>query len=219
MKLTSLDLNLLVALDALLDEESVTRAAERLFVGQPAMSATLAKLRSIFNDPLLVREGRGLRRTPTAEGLRAPLTRILVDIQHLIDSSHDFDPATSDRVFTIVASDYVGVVLLRPVLEYLATAAPQVEIVVRPVQPGLLDDLARGVADLVIYPAGLLPRNHPFNTRVLFEDHFVCVADSQHPDLDGELSVEQFATLPFLGANQGIMRSIAEEHLDANGHQ
>lgn len=217
MKLASLDLNLLVALDVLLEEQSVTRAAERLFVGQPAMSGTLGKLRSVFNDPLLVRDGRGLRTTPLADSLREPLAGILSSIQHLVDSTGAFDPVSSDRAFTVTASDYVGLVLLRPLLEHVTREAPGVQIRVRPVQPGLLDDLMRGVTDLVIYPTELLPRNHPFEVADLFEDEFVCVVDANHPSVTGEMTAEQFATLPYLATNQGILRSIAEDHLDEAG--
>jgi DNA-binding transcriptional LysR family regulator len=218
MKLASLDLNLLVALDVLLEEQSVTRAAERLFIGQPAMSATLTRLRSVFDDPLLVRDGRGMRITPVAKSLRGPLASILSSIQHLVDSTSAFEPAESHRVFTITASDYVGLVLLRPLLEYLSTAAPHIQIRVLPVQPGLLDDVARGVSDLAIYPQNLLPDNHPFSTAELFDDEFVCVVDAGHPTVTEELTAEQFSSLPYLASHQGIMRSVVEAYLDDHGY-
>jgi DNA-binding transcriptional LysR family regulator len=214
-----MDLNLLVALDVLLEEQSVTRAAERLFIGQPAMSATLTRLRSAFDDPLLVRDGRGLRTTPVAESLRAPLAGILSNIQNLVDSVGAFDPAESHRAFTITASDYVGLVLLRPLLEYLSTAAPHVQIRVLPVRLGLLDDVARGDTDLAIYPQNLLPDNHPFSTEMLFEDEFVCVVDASHPTVTEELTADQFSSLPYLASHQGVMRSVVEGYLDERGYE
>ncbi len=217
MKLASMDLNLLVALDVLLEEQSVTRAAERLFIGQPAMSATLTRLRSVFDDPLLVRDGRGMRTSPVAESLRAPLASILSSIHHLVDSAGAFNPVESHRVFTVTASDYVGLVLLRPLLEYLSTAAPHLQIHVFPVQPNLIDDVARGVFDLAIYPRNLLPNNHPFHTEALFEDEFVCVVDADHPTVAEELTAEQFSILPYLASHQGIMRSVVESYLDECG--
>ncbi|MFH5823156.1 LysR family transcriptional regulator [Georgenia sp. AZ-5] len=217
MQLASLDLNLLVALDALLDEQSVTRAAERLHVGQSAMSATLARIRSIFDDPLLVRDGRSLKATPFGESLREPLAAVLREIQALVDRASLFDPEQSDRIFTVIASDYVALVLLRPLLERLAKEAPQIQIRVRPIEAGLLDDLGRGLVDLVIYPRELLPRNRPFSSQPLFEDRYVCVVDAAHPDVTDQLTQEQFASLPYLAASQGVLRSLADDHLDGDG--
>src|SRR5580704_5911946 len=97
MRLTGFDMNSLVALDALLAEQSVSRAAERLRVGQPAMSATLGRLRAAFGDPLLVRAGRGLQRTGFADSLMEPLGEILHDIEQLLDAGSAFDPATARR--------------------------------------------------------------------------------------------------------------------------
>ena len=119
MNLRSIDLNLLVSLDALLNESSVSRAADRMRVGQPAMSATLARLRALFDNPLLVRVGRELRLTPFAEALREPLAEVLAGIEAVVNAGVAFDPATSSRTFTVMASDYVALVLLRPLMERL----------------------------------------------------------------------------------------------------
>src|SRR6516165_692691 len=113
MGLGGVDLNLLLALDALLSERNVTRAAERLSVGQPAMSASLRRLRKHFGDPLLVREGRTLLPTPLA-GTLAPLAREAVTaLEAVFDRQRGFDPLVDSRSFTIMASDYVTVILLR----------------------------------------------------------------------------------------------------------
>lgn len=217
MKLSSVDLNLLVALDALLQEQSVTRAAERLFVGQPAMTATLNRLRALFEDPLMVRSGRGMQLTPLAESLRAPLAGVLNDVQRLFDAPQRFDPATSERVFTVTASDYAALVMLRPLLSLVARLAPGVQIRVFPVQAGLLEDLGKGLTDLVIYPRHFLPKNLAFSQELLFRDEFVCVADAAHPDLDQVMTREQFTGTPFLEANLGVMRSAGTEYLEQEG--
>lgn len=111
-RLQRLDLNLLLAFDVLIEECNVTRAAERLNVGQPAMSASLAKLRKILDDPLLVREGRQLRPTPVALELVSSVREGLDLIGGAVDSRQSFDPATGRRTFTIMASDYVLVLFL-----------------------------------------------------------------------------------------------------------
>ncbi|MEZ4251049.1 MAG: LysR family transcriptional regulator [Polyangiales bacterium] len=127
--LASLDLNLLVALDALLQEGSVTRAARRLGLSQPATSHALARLRELFGDPLLVRVGRGLAPTPRAEALRAPLERVLADVRRLLRERPAFDPATSRRRFVLLCPD-----LLAPLLPELLTVlehdAPGVDLAV-----------------------------------------------------------------------------------------
>ncbi|WP_405164485.1 LysR family transcriptional regulator [Nocardia sp. NBC_01499] len=214
MKLASFDLNLLVALDALLAEESVSRAAERLRIGQPAMSATLTRLRSVLGDPVLVRVGRAMERTVFAESLREPLAEILHDVELLLNSGTAFDPATSRRSFTIAASDYVTLMLLRPLIERLSTIAPEVSLRVIPGDAGMLENVRRGLIDLAIYPAELLPMNLPFRTEKLFTEDFVCVTAAANPDVGEELTVEQLSTLPYLAAAQGALASLADQRLD-----
>ena len=105
------DLNLLVALGALLETNSVTEAARRLGITQSSMSHNLGRLREFFGDPLLVRSGRGMRQTPHAEALRAPTQRVLAEIQRLIQAEVSFDPKTSRRVFDIACPSLVTVIL------------------------------------------------------------------------------------------------------------
>jgi DNA-binding transcriptional LysR family regulator len=214
VELASFDLNLLVALDALLAEQSVSRAAERLRIGQPAMSATLARLRSSLGDPLLVRAGRGLQKTAFAESLQEPLSDILHDVERLLHSGAAFDPATSRRSFTILASDYVSLVLLRRLIERLATIAPTVSVRVAPVDAGLMEQIRRGLVDIAIYPAELLPTNIPFHSEALFEDDFVCVTDSANDAVGNAITVDQLSSLPYLAASQGLLASLADQRLD-----
>ncbi|MEK8173317.1 LysR family transcriptional regulator [Streptomyces sp. M19] len=103
-----LDLNLLIPLNALLLERNVTKAAERLSVAQPSMSATLAKLRRHFDDPLLIREGRALVLTPFAESLLQPVENALIASREVLTSGRSFEPDTDQRTFTVVASDYAA---------------------------------------------------------------------------------------------------------------
>ncbi|WP_394938045.1 LysR family transcriptional regulator [Psychromicrobium sp. YIM B11713] len=214
MELASFDLNLLVALDALLAEQSVSRAAERLHIGQPAMSATLARLRSSLGDPLLVRAGRNLQMTAFAASLQEPLSEILSEVERLLHSGAAFDPETARRSFTILANDYASLILLRQLIERLENIAPSVSVRVAPVDDGLMEQLRRGLADLAIYPAEMLPTNIPFQSETLFEEDFVCVTDSANDVVGETITVEQLSSLPYLAANQGLLASLADQRLD-----
>jgi DNA-binding transcriptional LysR family regulator len=152
VKLNRIDLNLLVAFDALMSERNVTRAAERLSIGQPAMSASLARLRKLLDDPILVREGAGLAPTPIAESLIGPVHEALVLIESALGTRRSFEPERDERTFSIIASDYVVLVLLQSLFTELAAEAPHVRIHVTPVVPDFLDQLRRGSTDLVILP-------------------------------------------------------------------
>ena len=214
MRLSSVDLNLLVALDALLEERNVSRAAERLLVGQPAMSATLARLRNLFDDPLLVREGRSLRATPLAESLVEPLRAVLSQIESIVNVSSVFDPLTAARTFTITASDYVTLVLLRPLLERLPAIAPNVQIHVRPLLAEYMEQVRRNQTDMLILPRELMPSRMDLPVEPLFTDTFVCVVDAANVDVGEEITLEQFSSLPHLELKQGLLTTVIETRLD-----
>src|SRR5215471_9496600 len=135
MSLAGVDLNLLVALDALLAERSVTRAADRVGLSQPGMSNTLARLRKLFADPLLVRDGLTLVPTPRAELLRQPVRDALGLIQQALGSDDGFDPASDHATFTVSCSDYSLLMLIGPLVRRLTTAAPGLTVQVIPRAP------------------------------------------------------------------------------------
>ena len=152
MNLKGLDLNLLVALDVLLRERSITRGGERLGLSQSAMSGALARLREYFSDPLLVPVGRSLMLTPLAEGLSDPVTRILRDIQAAISTRAEFDPAHSDRRFSIMASDYAFTAFMPQLFARLEREAPSVTLQLRQLSPDWHEELNRGDIDFLIVP-------------------------------------------------------------------
>ena len=125
MQLNRFDLNLLIALDALLREKNVTRAAERVFVSQPAMSAALHKLREYFNDPLLVRVGREMELTPRGESLVEPVREALLRIQMMLGTQPTFDPKTARRDFTVIMSEEAVPGVLPALLRTLAQRGPR----------------------------------------------------------------------------------------------
>src|SRR5262245_59138038 len=132
MNLSAVDVNLLVAFDALINERSVTRAARRIGLSQPAMSNALGRLRTLFGDPLLVRGAREM--TPTARALElvGPIHRALTEIQHALDSTSTFDPKRSERTIRLAVTDYVAVVLLPRLLRRLARVAPLIDVETQP---------------------------------------------------------------------------------------
>jgi DNA-binding transcriptional LysR family regulator len=202
-----LDLNLLLAFESLIAERSVTRAAERMSVGQPAMSASLARLRRFFGDPLLVREGRSLVPTPRALELAASFQEALDLIDSTLHASRGFDPQTAHRAFTVMASDYVLLLLLGPLVAELEAEAPNLRLIIRPVADDYAEQIDRPQLDLLVLPeeaaAGLQVRS-----ARLFSDRLVCAVDERHPDVGDRLTEEQFRTLPLVsygGTSVGSM--------------
>ena len=215
MDLRSVDLNLLLALEALLDERSVTRAAERLSIGQSAMSSSLGRLRKHFGDRLLVQDGKGLVPTPVAETL-APLVREAVrSAQAVFGKSTEFDPFTDRRSFKIVASDYSVLVLLRPLIIQLAETAPLQTINVEMMYGDYVEQIRSGDTDMGVLPVELMDPGLRFAHRHLFSDRFVLVADANNDEVGEVVTREQFATLPYIAFDAGRHPSIADAQLDA----
>ncbi|PZR44052.1 MAG: LysR family transcriptional regulator [Ectopseudomonas oleovorans] len=157
--LRRVDLNLLIVFETLMHERSVTRAAEKLFLGQPAISAALARLRALFDDPLFVRTGRSMEPTARALDIAQLLSPALDSISTAVSRASTFDPATSTQVFRIGLTDEVEFALLPPLLRRLRAEAPDVVLVVRRanylLMPGLLasGEISVGVAYTEELPA------------------------------------------------------------------
>ncbi len=221
MNLRNVDLNLLVALDALLAERSVSRAGQRIGLSQPAMSGALARLRKVFRDPLLVRVGRDLALTPSAEDLIAPVREILSQIEQTLQHRPEFDPATGSRTFSISGSDYATLLLLVPFIHVLGVEAPGVTVHLLPRSSDARRLLHTDQADLVIEPLELLGDSE-FPCRPLFRDRWLCAVDAHNPHVPtDEISWEQYLQLPHLiysiGADQQL--NLADRHLAQLGVQ
>jgi DNA-binding transcriptional LysR family regulator len=197
--ISGLDLNLLVALEALLEHRNVTRAGERLNMSQPAMSSALARLRLHFGDELLVRSGRGYLPTPAAERLLPAVREALRQVERTLAKTLEFDPATSTRPFSIALSDYSIAVLSEPLLRRVRELAPGVRLELWPIALSI-QEADRGLLqhDLLIAPIGFRAGGQP---EVIFRDRFVYVVDPGNPRLrDGRLSLEDLAALPHAAA-------------------
>lgn len=189
------DLGLLVALDALLQEGSVTGAARRLGLSTPAMSHALRRVRDRLGDPVLVRAGRGMVPTPRADELRARVHTVVNEARQLLESTRPFSPAELDRTFVIHASDYV-LTVLGVVDQIVAARAPRVSLRFVPNTPDDAAALRDGVSELAVGIYGDLPRE--MRSRTLLTDRFVCVVRDGHPAVGKRLTLDQFVALPHL---------------------
>lgn len=220
MDITRLDLNLLTTLDVLLAERNVTRAAARLHLSQPAVSAQLARLRDIFDDPLLIPAHRGMTATAKATELREPLRLALDHLRNALEATSGFDPAAADMVFTIACSDYVEVALIVPMVGLLRRAAPGVRLAIRRLSPALVDrQLAIGDADLVI--AQPTPDLAHLRTRILFRETYVLIGRHGHPGLRHEMTIDDYVRLDhvILSRDGGTFDSPVDEALGALGYR
>jgi DNA-binding transcriptional LysR family regulator len=215
--LNRVDLNLLVALDALLSERSVTSAAQRLCIGQSAMSSTLGRLRKLMNDPVFVRDGRKLVPTPLAESLQVPVRDALARLETILDMNRAFDPTLDARQFSVLGSDYVVTTFLHPLLVKLGVEAPNVRLNVRPMDDDFEDHLRRNHVDAVIVPREVFPRYTEFCHQELFCDEWVCAVDADHPDVGDTITLEEFSALPHLAISSGSRPSSAAMQMELLG--
>ena len=195
--LANVNLNLLVALDALLHEKSVTAAAARTCVTPSAMSHSLAELREILGDALLVRAGRGMALTPRAEALLVPLHRVLVDVQRIVRGDDRFDPGAARRHFVIAAPDFLATLILPSLLEAIAREAPGVTLEIVPsTRRGNAWLLETGELDLAL---GAVVDGAPGIRRMdLCTEGFACAARKGHPTIRGSLDLERYVATPHL---------------------
>ena len=198
-KLANLDLNLLVSLDALLQERSVSRAAVRLGLSQPSLSAALARLRRHFRDDLLDRVGNRYELTPLAAQLAEQTTSALVAVARVFASEPDFDPATAEREFTVLISDY-AITVLGPRLAVLLQQAPHVRLRLHQLAVPVVDTGAEALrnVDAMVLPHGFLS---DLPSQQLFTDRWVCIVAADHPTVGEKLTMTDLEELPMVVAH------------------
>lgn len=202
--LSRLDLNLLVAFDALLTERSVTRAAIRVGLGQSAMSHSLARLRSLFGDELLTRSAEGMRPTPRAMALADPVRLTLAQIQSTVLKREAFEPSTADRVFRIGLADSIEVAVIPGLIEHLQATAPGVSIRLRSInRTGILEELDSGTLDLGIGVFNQGQTHH--KRRQLYTDSFLCLFSAEKLDLTPPISLQDYLRWPH------VLTSLADD--------
>lgn len=216
MRYGRIDLNLIAALDVLLTQRSVTRAAAILNVSQSAASGILARLREYFDDPLLVQDGRRMQLTPLGESLLDPAQKTMQRIDSLMATKPLFDPATAQRHFTIAASDYVISALLGDVLQAIATEAPGVSFEFTPSGMPGSTGLESGDVDFSVVPAHMLSREHPH--VVMFEDTYQVVAWTGNRRIGEAISLTQYQALGHVIYRGGKVGMTWFEQWYANEH-
>jgi DNA-binding transcriptional LysR family regulator len=203
VNITAVNLNLLLAFEALFEEQNVSRAATRIGLSQPAMSNALARLREVFGDPLFQRKSRGMRATPRALELAGPVRNGLAQLRSALAERPGFDPAASTRSFRIAMTDYAELVLLGPLLRSVARTSPAVQIVVRRVERIFVPpeaDLRAGTFDAAI---GFFPEVNALDPRTrsvdLFAEENVCIARQGHPLMRKRFTLREFASAGHVG--------------------
>ena len=201
MQFSHFDLNLLRALDALLTERSVTRAAERLCLTQQALSGALQRLRQYFDDELLVRIGRQMELTPLGEALLEPVHSVLRQVHLALETRPSFEPAASRMAARIATSDYATFVLLPQLMRTLTNEAPGMTCNVERLDEASFQALENGDLDFCLAPNewslfGTYRPSPEIRTAELFSDDYVCVVDAAHPDVGESISLADYERLP-----------------------
>lgn len=201
MRYHKLDLNLLTALKALLAEKNVTRAGEAVHVTQSAMSGILARLRDYFGDPLIVQVGRKMELTSLAESLVEPVNDVLLRIDATIATRPEFNPLSSRRHFSVVASDYSISVLLLDVLRRIHRDAPGMSLEFRTPSESAAAELEAGEVDFIVNPES---QHSPVQSgTILFEDSYIIVVDAGNTEVGESISMEQYLALRHVAFKSG----------------
>ncbi|PDO82846.1 LysR family transcriptional regulator [Kosakonia sacchari] len=218
INLNRLDLNLLLTLDVLLREHNVTRAAQRLNLSQPSVSVQLARLREIFDDPLLLPGPRGMQPTVRADELREPLRQALEALERAVSPVNAFDPARASVTWRIAATDYTESAVLLPLLGTLRRDAPASRLAVFELNPGQIKRQAeQGDIDLFFHLREGAPAS--LHQRLLFTERYVLAGRLGHPALKRRPSLKQFCQLEhvIVSPEGGGFQAATDDALAARG--
>jgi DNA-binding transcriptional LysR family regulator len=219
-----LDLNLLASLDVLLAEGNVARAAQRLGLSQPALSAQLKQLRGAFDDPLLIPSARGMTLTSRAEALREPLREplreALAQIHGLVVGARSFDPESAEQTFRIVASDAIHSAVSALLVARLRSLAPGCRIALLSAEGVRTQEkMAAGEIDLWLGSRSSIPPN--LRARALYEERFLCVMQRDHPPTSQPLDLDRFCALEhvLVSPSGGGFLGVVDDSLAALGRR
>lgn len=213
MRLHDVDLNLLVLFDTLIKECHVTRAALRMGISQSSMSAALAKLRTIFGDPLLVRSQKGLVATPRAKELALRVEGLLGEIDSLINEHREFDPRRLNITISMIVIDYIDFVVMPKLIQVVQERAPGLSLrVLNPNPRRLSEIMSTGEADMALTYFPAPPEN--VRTRRLFNDRLVGIASANHPIFDGPLNLDRFCEFDHVALEPGEGATMYNEIID-----
>ncbi len=223
MDMMGIDLNLLRSLDVLIEEANVTRAAARLGISQPALSAQLARLREMFGDPLLVpsETGRGMLPTARALALGEPLRAALIELRSIVRQPIGFDPKTASRTFAIAASDNATIVFGLALVERLrAGAGPGIRLSFETARSDrVLAQLERGAVDLLVGSERMV--QPAMQARKLVDERYVMVQRKGHPRGKGALDLDGYCALDhvLVSTSGGALHGFIDEQLETQGRK
>jgi DNA-binding transcriptional LysR family regulator len=210
--LRALDLNLLIAFDALMIERHVSRAADRVALSQPAMSNALSRLRAAVGDPILVRTSRGMEPTARALELHGPIHAALAEIQHALSTPTRFEPREAKHHFVIGASDYMEFLVVPRLVRILQDRAPSVDLSVRSLQLSQPEQaLDSGEIDLAFGYFPNLPKR--LHENHLFAERLACAVRKDHPTVKSKLTLKQYVQLPHLFVSTRSRSGVVDEAL------
>jgi DNA-binding transcriptional LysR family regulator len=215
--LRTIDLNLLVILDVLLEEKHITNAAKRMNISQSAMSKAFLRIRATFDDPILIRMPNGYELTDRANELIVPVKQILREI-HQVIGPKKFDPLITEDEFTVSMLDYAEMMVGSAFMQSVIEKAPKSKISIVARTPNMIDDLANGAIDITF---GLTPTENPKNCVVesLLVDQLVCVVDEQHPLAKEKITLEAYLQYPHAIQTTGFGVLLADKALSKIGHR
>lgn len=211
MNIKKLNLNLLLALDALLTEQHVSRAAKKIFITQPAISNSLNQLRGVFKDKLLIRSGRKMVLTPLAQTMAPKVAHILEQVREIIEPSNDFNPLTSHRIFSIAMPDYCELVFLPELFKVFAKSAPNIKLRIVPIST--IDSADLFQEQSLDISLGFLKIHSPvLHQEKLFNEYPVCITSQK---LKSHLTQKQFFSSKHIAItfNQHIYSDITDTAL------
>lgn len=216
MHIKSIDLNLLKALDALLENESVSKAAEAVNLSQPAMSRALNRLQHVVKDPLLVRSGRGMVLTPRGEALRAPVRDALAQVA-LVFKPDVFDPSKAEDRFRLMAPDYLAQMIMPPVLAQVFNLAPGIRVEMENLSATGIAEMCAGTISLGFGVVDDGPALENVASQALFQDRQVCLMRKGHPLVESGVTLERYAAttqamLSITGRGGGRIDDVLKEH-------
>jgi DNA-binding transcriptional LysR family regulator len=193
--ITQIDIYALECLRLVVEERSVTKAADKLGISQPSMSNVIARLRRVTGDPLIIRRPDGMAPTPFAEELVTTSGVFLDRLRQLATSHETFSPASSNRTFVLLAVDYIMATIISRMMKRVREEAPGISVIVAPLElRSFRDSLEKGEADFAITPTHTVPET--LYGTILAPREMVCITRADHPVLQGTLTLEQFAAVP-----------------------
>ncbi len=214
MRFNKFDLNLLVALDTLLNEKSITKSAEKLNMSPSAMSSSLARLREYFNDDLLTQIGRKMVVTPLGEDLKINVRNALINIETSILINPIFDPKDTNRLFSILCSDYTQTILVPHLMELTAKQSSKAYFQFLAQNSSPNESLEKGEADLLIIPEIFVSDQHP--SEVLFEEEYVCIS-WKHSNISlGEMTEEKYINAGHIAMRPSIDKKVFSDRIGLN---